>query len=180
VKVIQKPNSNNYHLIANYYEFGENKILYAELNNQILVPGALYIKGNGNDYVNSADTITNQTGFIAVGTTDQTVNGYKDIFISKTSSGIWDSTYTNNLLLNNKELDLNQELFYPNPTTNYIYFYGTKKGSEISIYDIKGTIIDHFTFREEYYNTQNLKTGVYVVTILDERGNKKTSKLMKL
>lgn len=180
VKVIQKPNSNNYHLVANYYEFGENKVLYAELNNQILISGQLYIRGNGNDYVNNADTIKNENGFIAVGTTEETINGYKDIFLSKTSNGVWDSTFNNNLLLNSKEINPNQELFYPNPATNYMYFYGLKKGSVVSICDLKGIVIDRFVINSKYYNTRFLKPGIYIVNVLRSDGRKNSSKLMKL
>ena len=86
VEVIKKPSSNNYYLISNIHQFSNNKIYYAELNNQWVQGGTSNINGNINDIVKGLDTLQYSNGFVAIGNTLETNNGVTDIFISKTNN----------------------------------------------------------------------------------------------
>ena len=104
VKVIKKSNSNNYHIISNILMHLNNKIFHAELLNEWAQEWAYSVNGNKDDIVNGADTLINSIGYVAIGTTQETSNGFTDIFISKTENGNWDSNYSNNLLVSNKKI----------------------------------------------------------------------------
>ena len=53
------------------------------MNSQNELIGDVNSHGNGNDFVHNADTIGNKNSFIVIGTTQETSNGYTDIFVSK-------------------------------------------------------------------------------------------------
>ena len=70
------------------------------MTNQYVVPGQSSLNGNNEDIVKGLDTLLSNDGFVAVGTTQETNYGFTDIFIAKTYNVEWDSTHSNNLLLN--------------------------------------------------------------------------------
>ena len=166
VEVIKKPNSNNYYLISNIHQFSNNKIYYAELNGQWVQGGTSNIKGNINDVVNGLDTLMYNSGFVAIGNTVETNNGLTDIFISKTVNGTWDSNYSNNNLLNYNEIEFNKTEIYPNPTSDFVEINNIGTGSEISIYNLSGELVDHYIYNQSKYSLKHLKAGIYLVEIL--------------
>jgi hypothetical protein len=170
VKVIKKSNSNNYHLISNLFAL-TNKIFHAELLDQWVQGGAYNINGNEDDIVNGADTIMYSNGFVAIGTTQETNNGFTDIFISKTENGIWDSNYSNNLLLSKKKLISSKLSVFPNPADDFIEINNVKIGSEINIYNLRGELVDHFIYNNSKYNSKHLKAGFYLMQNQDGINN---------
>ena len=179
VEVIKKPNTNNYYLISNIYQFSNNKIYYAELNNQWVQGGTSNIKGNINDIVNGLDTLIYSNGFVAIGNTQQTNNGVTDIFISKTFNGLWDSNYGNVNLLSDSEIDFNKTEIYPNPTKNFIEFKNIKTGSEISIYNLRGEIVEEYIYINYKHSLRNIKTGIYLLELKQDL-KKEYFKIIKL
>jgi len=164
VKVIPKPNSFNYYLISNFQNGNDNNVFYTELNNQWEQPGTSRLKGNGNDYVHDADTITDYHGFIVTGTTYETSNGFTDLFLSKTDSSNWNNNYSNNLLLNIPQFTIEDMVIYPNPSYDLIKIKGINEGDNIVIYDIQGRIVKMIKYREDGCSTKDLKSGEYWVS----------------
>ena len=179
VEVIKKPSSNNYYLISNIHQFSNNKIFYAELNNQWIQVGTSNINGNINDIANGLDTLLYSNGFVAIGNTQETNNGFTDIFISKTNNGLWDSNYDNNLLLSNSEINFNRTGIYPNPTKDFIEFKNIKTGSKISIYSLSGELVDKYIYNSYKISLENIKTGIYLLEV-QKNLNKEYFKIIKL
>ena len=179
VEVIKKPSSNNYYLISNIHQFSNNKIFYAELNNQWVQVGTSNINGNINDIVNGLDTLQYSNGFVAIGNTQETNNGVTDIFISKTNNGLWDSNYDNNLLLSNSEINFNRTEIYPNPTKDFIEFKNIKNGSKISIYSLSGELVEKYIYNSYKHSLENIKTGIYLLEV-QQNLNKEFFKIIKL
>lgn len=179
VEVVKKPSSNNYYLISNIHQFSNNKIYYAELNNQWVQAGTSNINGNINDIVKGLDTLQYSNGFIAIGNTEETNNGVSDIFISKTNNGLWDSNYGNNLLLSNSERNFNSAEVYPNPTKDFIEFINIKSGSEISIFNLRGELVEKYTYNGYKHSLEHIKTGIYLLELQQDL-NKEYFKIIKL
>ena len=179
VEVIKKPSSNNYYLISNIHQFSNNKIFYAELNNQWIQVGTSSINGNINDIANGLDTLLYSNGFVAIGNTQETNNGFTDIFISKTNNGLWDSNYDNNLLLSNSEININRTGIYPNPTKDFIEFKNIKTGSKISIYSLSGELVEKYIYNRYKHSLENIKTGIYLLEV-QQNLNKEYFKIIKL
>ena len=179
IKVIGKPNSNNYHLIANYFTNGENLIFRAELSNQSQV-GTSFINGNGNDFAKGADTIPNQDAIIICGTTEQTINGFTDIFISKTVNGIWNNNFNNNLLLNHPIIKNQKSLIYPNPSYDIIKINGTSSNEKILVFDSIGLKVDDDYLKNGCYSTKHLKSGLYWICFPENNILNESLKLIRL
>jgi hypothetical protein len=179
VEVIKKPGSNNYYLISNIHQFSNNKIFYAELNNQWIQIGTSNINGNINDIVNGLDTLHYSNGFVAIGNTQETNNGVTDIFISKTNNGLWDSNYGNNNLLSNNKIDFKRIEIYPNPTKDFIEFKNIKNGSKISIYNLSGELVQKYIYNSNKHSLENIKNGVYLLE-LQQNLKKDYFKIIKL
>ena len=179
IKVIPKPNSANYNLIANYFTFGENLIFSAELNNQNQV-GTSYINGNGNDFAEGVDTIPNQDELIICGTTEQTINGFTDIFISKTVNSLWSNNFNNNLLLNKADIEKRKPLIFPNPSSDIIQIYGTSSDEKILVYNSMGLKVDDDYLKNGSYCTKHLKAGLYWIFFPEKKEIKEGFKLILL
>ena len=118
-------------------------------------------------------------GFVAIGTTQETNNGFTDIFISKTNNGLWDNNYDNNLLLSNSEINFNRTGIYPNPTKDFIEFKNIKTGSEISIYSLSGELVEKYIYNSYKHSLENIKTGIYLIEV-QQNLNKEYFKIIKL
>ena len=171
VKVIKKTNSNNYHIISNITYLNENKIFHAELRGPWVQGGAYNINGNQDDIVHGADTLIFSDGFVAIGTTQETNNGFTDIFISKTENGNWDNTFSNNLLLSKKNILINEISVFPNPVEDFIEINNVRFGSEINIYNLRGVLIESFIYNKSKYNLMHLKSGFYLMQNQDGINN---------
>jgi hypothetical protein len=180
IKVIAKPNSNDYYLISNYFNNGDNNIFYAELNNQYQISGTSKIKGNGNDYVHGADTITNKNGFVVIGNTEETTNGFTDIFISKTSNGNWDNNFSNNLLLNISKPKKPKLSIYPNPSSQIIFFKENIPFKNMTLIDEQGRIVDQFVTNNNSYTISHLKAGKYWLSFMNNYGERELITFIKL
>jgi len=177
VKVMEKPNTNRYFVISNYHQNGGNKIFYAELSDQWQQPNTSRIKGNGNDYVNGGDFLRNGMGFIVSGTTEETINGLTDVFLSKTDNGEWDQNYTNTIILganNNQKIEV--ELF-PNPCFNRINIKNLDSNSYFEIKDIYNNVVLNGNYNHNPIDVESLSNGIYFLSI--ERGNR-IQKFIKL
>lgn len=89
-------------------------------------------------------------------------------------------------LVNGVEPSFNKNMeikYYPNPFNNSIIIEtnASQKNIEVIIYDLPGkelirmNLVDNKTL----LNTQNLKPGIYLLIIQDEKGNKEVKKLVK-
>jgi hypothetical protein len=180
VKVIPNPISNNYILIGNQNDNGLNKIFYSEMNSQNVLIGDVNSHGNGNDFVHNADTIGNKNSFIVIGTTQETSNGYTDIFVSKIVDGVWSDSYNNNLLLKTPEIKSSCLMLYPNPSKDYIYLSNLNKAEKLIISDLKGAIIKQFDCKRGSYNISDILPGLYLITIEKTNGTINNLKFRKL
>lgn len=178
VDVIRKQNSNNYYLISNIHHNNQNKIYNSEMTNQYVVPGQSSLNGNNEDIVKGLDTLLSNDGFVAVGTTQETNYGFTDIFIAKTYNVEWDSTYSNNLLLNNIDQNVKTIRIYPNPTKRFLHLENVTNESHISIYNLFGRIVATF-ISEKVIDLENLKKGIYWIEIKNKNTDFST-KFIKL
>ena len=128
---------------------------------------------------NGLDTLICSNGFVAIGNTQETNNGFTDIFISKTNNGLWDSNYDNNLLLSNSEINFNRIEIYPNPANDIIEFKNIKTGSKISIYSLSGELVEKYIYNSNKHSLGNIKTGIYLLEV-QQNLNKEYFKIIKL
>ena len=170
VKVIKKSNSNNYHIFSNISAPVYNKVFHAEFLNE-WTQNSYSVNGNIDDIVNGADTLINSIGYVVIGTTQETSNGFTDIFISKTENGNWDNTFSNNLLLSKKDVLTNEISVFPNPADDFIEINNVKVGSEINIYNLRGVLIESFIYEKSKYNLMHLKSGFYLMQNQDGINN---------
>ena len=181
VKLIPKHDSNNYYLVSNISDTSaNNKIFYSEINTVSSIYDTAYINGNGSDFVHGADTLLNENGIILIGTTEETNNGFTDILISKIQNNYWNNNFSNTLLvsINNKQKKCYN--IYPNPTKGDIFFNGINSNIEIIISNSSGRIVDKSTIINNCYNADNLKSGMYFITIIKGDGERVKSSFMKL
>ena len=171
MKVIKKPNSNNYYFSANINQNNFNKIYSAQLINQWAQTGSSTINGNENDILKGLDTLISNEGTIIIGNTNETNNGFTDIFISKTNNGIWDSIYNNNLLLKDDKPIQSLVKIFPNPSASFINIENIKIGSKINIFDFDGKLIDSFIYNNSIYDSKKLKKGIYLLKINESKTN---------
>jgi len=70
---------------------------------------------------------------------------------------------------------------YPNPFNNEVKLEGFDKQCRVSVQSLNGQVlIDKLiTNKDNTINTQSLKSGVYMITIVDENGEKLTKKMLK-
>jgi 1,4-alpha-glucan branching enzyme len=68
---------------------------------------------------------------------------------------------------------------YPNPSTDYFYISTTV--SKVEIFSVSGQLVKSFTNQPTgyQYNVSDLRSGMYMVKILDENNRVKTTKLLK-
>ena len=122
------------------------------------------------DIVKGLDTLLSSSGFIAIGTTRETIYGYTDIFIAKTYDGEWDSIYSNNLLLNNLNQRKKTINIYPNPTKRFLHLENISLESNIFIYNSFGKIVQAYKSKN-LIDLENLKNGIYWIEIKNESNN---------
>ena len=67
----------------------------------------------------------------------------------------------------------------PNPSTDYFYISNTV--SKVEIFSVSGQLVKSFTNQPTgyQYNVSDLRSGMYMVKILDENNRVKTTKLLK-
>lgn len=137
---------------------------------------------SGNSIVTDASGNVYTTGFFqstadfdpGAGTTNLTSNGLADIFIVKLSQptvGISENTFTEKFQV------------YPNPTSgNFaIKFETVQKDLLVRIMTILGQTIETRTFKNTDFVEFELEqpTGIYLVDVLDEKGNRTVFRLIK-
>ena len=54
---------------------------------------------------------------------------------------------------------------YPNPTKDFIEFKNIKTGSEISIYNLRGELVEKYIYKSYKYSLENIKTGIYLLEV---------------
>ncbi len=177
VKVMPKPNSNRYFVISNYHQNNSNKIFYAELADQWQQPNTSKINGNGNDFVHGGDFLSDGTGFIISGTTEETINGQSDVFLSKTDNGQWSQNYSNTAILGTvKSEEIDFEI-YPNPCFNMINIKNINSNTHFEITDLYNNVVLNGFYSIEPINIEKLNSGVYFLYLEKE---KKYQKFIKL
>jgi len=179
VGLIRKQNSNRYYLISNIFYNNKNKVFFTEMSNQWGIPTSSRVNGNHQDVVNGMDTLIYNNGLVAIGTTQETNNGFTDFFISKTFNGEWDSTYSNNLLLSEINIKFKEINIYPNPTERFLNIINIERESELFIYDNNGRIVLQTTLNTKIIDLNELKDGMYWINIKSQSTNY-LKKLIKL
>jgi hypothetical protein len=177
VKVMQKPNTNRYFVVSNYHQNNDNKIFYAELADQWQQPNTSRIKGNGNDFVHGGDFLSSGNGFIISGTTEETLNGQSDVFLSRTDNGLWDQNYSNTSILGiNKSEKIKIEIF-PNPCFNEINIKNINSNTHFEIKDMYNNTVLTGSITQDPINVEKLSCGVYFFSIEKENKYQKFIKL---
>ena len=177
VKVLQKPNTNRYFVVSNYFQNDANKIFYAELADQWQQPNTSKIKGNGNDFVHGGDFLSNGTGFIISGTTEETNNGQTDFFLSKTFDGQWSTNFSNTSILDIHNHQQPEFEIFPNPSIKEIKLNNINKNTTFIIKDINNNIVYTGTYNMNPINIESLRSGIYFLSIKKEKRSKKFIKL---
>lgn len=96
---------------------------------------------------------------LSVGTSAQSVHGFPS--------------------LENQENPVEILKVFPNPAVEYFQITESFSARKISIYTMFGREVKSFTYqRDSQYNISDLKTGMYIVKIMDE--NNKIIKAIKL
>jgi len=97
------------------------------------------------------------------------------------SSG--DYAYYENYILSNQDITASNFVIYPNPTGNEIFISSLFEDSNftVTIYDITGKIIlaKKIKTSGKSINIQNLKSGIYFVSIKDKTGNNSIKRIIK-
>jgi hypothetical protein len=134
---------------------------------------AIGIDDNGNIYTTGGFRETVDFG-PGTGTTNLTSKGNLDVFIlklSQTTVGITQNTFTENIQV------------YPNPTTgNFaIKFETIQKDLSVRIMSIPGQTIENRIFQNTDFVELNLNQpdGIYLVVVLNEKGNSTGFRLIK-
>lgn len=177
VKVMQKPNSNRYFVVSNYFQNDNNKIFYAELADQWQQPNTSRIKGNGNDYVNGGDFLSSGNGFIVSGTTEQTTNGQSDVFLSKTDNGLWDLNFNNVSILATEPIEKIDFQIFPNPCLREINIKNINLDCKFEIKDICDNIVLTGETNNGKINVEKLSSGLFFLRIKKENTFRKFIKL---
>ncbi len=77
-----------------------------------------------------------------------------------------------------EDITLQSGIFaYPNPFTQYIRLQGLRKGDRLQVYDVMGRNVAMQKIQNETveWNLGNLKTGLYLLKITDEKGHLKAT-----
>jgi hypothetical protein len=68
---------------------------------------------------------------------------------------------------------------YPNPTTDFINIQGDEKIREAAVYEMSGKLVSRMTDQKNKINLTGLSAGIYVLKIVDVKGNVSTEKIIK-
>jgi hypothetical protein len=74
---------------------------------------------------------------------------------------------------------LSRIVLYPNPFTNEIYISHPELVKNIQITDVLGQVIKNVTFNGKSVITENLSSGIYLVTLESFIGEKLIQKVVK-
>ena len=68
---------------------------------------------------------------------------------------------------------------YPNPTADFINIQGDEKIREAAVYEMSGKLVSRMTDQKNKLNLTGLSAGIYVLKIVDVKGNVSTEKIIK-
>lgn len=68
---------------------------------------------------------------------------------------------------------------YPNPTEDFINIQGNEKIREAAVYEMSGKLVSRMTDQKNQINLTGLSAGIYVLKIVDVKGNVSTEKIIK-
>ncbi|MCW3167320.1 T9SS type A sorting domain-containing protein [Chryseobacterium sp. 09-1422] len=68
---------------------------------------------------------------------------------------------------------------YPNPTADFINIQGDEKIREAAVYEMSGKLVSRMTDQKSKINLTGLSAGIYVLKIVDAKGNVSTEKIIK-
>jgi hypothetical protein len=103
------------------------------------------------------------------------------LFLSITNSN-GDAAYYLDTILSVSDVDLSKIKLFPNPTQDYFTVSSTTENDfSITIYDISGKeALSQSKFQNNSsVNIQNLKSGIYFISVLDESGNVSVKRIIK-
>lgn len=79
----------------------------------------------------------------------------------------------------NENWDSNLSI-YPNPFTNEIKFEGIQNVNRVMITNIIGQVLKNFAIgQDNFVNTQDLIQGIYIITLVNDKGEKSIHKMIK-
>jgi len=124
---------------------------------------------NSDDNTEKADT-TSDNGIVVVGTTDETLNGIKSVFVMKTDTLLKINVSLNEVFdpSNVYAFDLKNALsIYPNPTTNNLNFGGQANiiNHPYKVFNLLGEVVRNGIFKSNQIDLSALIKGVYFINI---------------
>jgi len=104
-------------------------------------------------------------------------------YILNIISASGDNAYYFDYILSNQEFSISNILIFPNPVGDELFISSSNDTEDFSltIYDIMGKSIltKNYNKGDESINTENLKSGIYFISIKDILGNETVKKIIK-
>ena len=124
---------------------------------------------SGNEIIEQADTTADKS-IVVVGTTDNTLNGIKSVFVMKTDTLLNINVALNEVfdISNVYAFDFKTSLsIYPNPSTNNLNFVSQKNiiNHPYKVFNLMGELIRNGIFKSEQIDISGLIKGVYFINI---------------
>ena len=124
---------------------------------------------SGNEIIEQADT-TADNSIVVVGTTDETLNGIKSVFVMKTDTLLNINVSLNEVfdISNVHAFDFKNVLsIYPNPTTNILNLMSQTNilNHPYKVFNLLGEVVRNGIFKSEQIDVSTLIKGVYFINI---------------
>jgi len=151
---------------------------YADFKFKFTLTGATSMEVDMNDGTEVFNVTLDKpdiTSFCVYLSDDWNGSANADVFWKQTT----EYTYAMTLSNNTQELENNATIF-PNPAHNSIKINTTI--NSLMIYDINGKLVKEFKGEFDVmseFNLSNLDSGIYILNIINNNGNKQISKLVK-
>ena len=124
---------------------------------------------SGNEIIEQADTTADKS-IVVVGTTDETLNGIKSVFVMKTDTLLNVNVSLSQVfdISNVYTFDVKNALsIYPNPTASNLYFKSQTNilNHPYKIYNFLGEVIRNGILKSDQIDVSSLVKGIYFINI---------------